>query len=422
MQLAERPSSTFLRRLGLIALVALAWRLVYVQLEIHYAVLTDEAWYIGQAHQLFGAHPWTSIFNDTQPSAQHGPLTSIVVAPFAWLFPHALGGLRNVMAVLGTLSVLMMGLTGRELGGDRVGLYAAAGAAVFPDFWVRDGLVVSEPVATLLVICAVWVALRCRHALTWRRSAALGLLAGLVCLARPEIVLAVFVIAAVVVVRAGGHRVLHGALVVLAALAVVSPWWLYNEGRFADTVIVTNNLGITLAGANCPATYYHADIMGYDSPRCWDAAYASASARSSDESVQSALMRSQAEHYVWHHLDRVPLVVLMREAWFLGLYRPGWVVHMGTLGGQPAWATWAQAGAFWLVFPAAMAAWWLARRRAWPHWLFAVLIANSFVIAALFVGHWRYRITLDVAVVLLLALALDAHLTRRGPGRAGVDG
>jgi hypothetical protein len=244
--------------------------------------------------------------------------------------------------------------------------------------------------------------------LTVVRSLALGALAGLVCLARPEIVLAILVIAVVVIVRSvPGRRVVHLALVAVALVAVIAPWTIYNEGRFKDSVLLTNNLGITLAGANCPRTYYDSSIMGYDSPACWNAAYAAAAKRSSDESVQSSIMRSQAETYVLHHLDRVPLVLVMREAWFLGLYRPGWVVQIGTAGGQPAWATWVQDVVFYVVFAAAMAAWWVNRRRRWWNWAFGVLIVNSFVIAALFVGHWRYRITLDVGVVLLLALAYD---------------
>lgn len=410
--------SSFGLRLAIIALAALAWRLAYVRLELPYNVLTDEAWYIGMARELFGAHPWTSIFPPAGPTAQHGPLTSILVAPFAWLFPHALAGLRNVMAFVGTATVVMMGVTARKLGGDVAGLAAAAITAVFPDFWIRDGLVVSEPVAALIVVVAVWVALCARERPTAVRALALGALAGLVCLARPEMVLAVIVIAAVVILRGvPGRRLAHLALVVVAALCVLAPWVAYNAGRFQDSVLLTNNLGITLVGANCPRTYYDTSIMGYDSPACWNAAQKAASAQSPDESVQSSIMRHQATSFITHHLDRVPLVMVMREAWFLGLYRPGWVVHMGTLGGQPAWATWTQDVAFYVVFAAAMALWWRDRRRRWPHWMLGVLIVNSFVVAAVFVGHWRYRITLDVGVVLILALGIAARV-----GRVGAEG
>ena len=386
----------------------MTWRLIYVQLELPYRVLTDEAWYIGQARQLFTSHAWTSIFNAT-PTAQHGPLTSVFLSPVAWLVPHTVVGLRDVMAVLGGVTVVMMGLAGRELGGVRAGLWAAGLAAVIPDFWIRDGLVVSEPVAALLVVTAVWVALRCRRGVTWRRTTSLGVLAGLLSLTRPEIVLAVFVIAAVVVVRHGTTatpRWRHVVVVVLVAAVVVAPWSLYNAGRFRDTVTLTNNLGITLAGANCERTYYDLAIMGYDSPVCWNAANARAVQHGGDESVQSAFMRHEAQTFVSGHLSRVPLVVGMREVWFLGLYRPGWVVHLGTVGGQPAWATWLQAVSFWFLFAAALALWWRHRRDEWPHWLLGVLMGNSFIVAALFVGHWRYRVTLDVGMVLLLALAV----------------
>jgi 4-amino-4-deoxy-L-arabinose transferase-like glycosyltransferase len=410
--------SPFAQRLAAIAVVALVWRLIYVRLELPYAQLTDEAWYIGEAHLLFGPHAWTSIFTGLA-TAQHGPLASILVAPFAWLFPHATVGLRNVMAVLGTGTVVVLGLAGREVGGDRTGLIAAGVAAVFPDFWIRDGLVVSEPVAALLVAIAVWVALRALRRQRYWHSVVLGLLAGLVCLARTEIVLAVFVLAVCLILRRSTPRKLvHLALVAVATVAVISPWWIYNEGRFNDTVFLTNNLGITLAGANCPRTFYDTSIMGYDSPACWTAAYNAAAAKSSDESVQSSIMRDGATSYVAHHLDRVPLVMAMREVWFLGLYRPGWVVHIGTQGGQPAWATWSQAVAFYLLFPAALALWWRNRKEPWPHWIFGVLIVNSFFIAALFVGHWRYRITLDVGVVLVLALGIDRWLARRAAPRS----
>jgi hypothetical protein len=124
-------------------------------------------------------------------------------------------------------------------------------------------------------------------------------------------------------------------------------------------------------------------------------------------------MRKEAQSFVLHHLDRVPLVMAMREVWFLGLYRPGWVVYASTKSDQPAWATWTQAFAFYVVFASAMAAWWLMRRRRWPHWLLGLLVANSFVVTAIFVGHWRYRITLDVGVVLVLALAGDDLWSRR---------
>jgi len=413
--------SPFAKRLALIALVALVGRLVYVHFELHYALLTDEAWYIGMARKLFSAKRWTSIFPPEGPTAQHGPLTSVIMAPFAWIWPGATDGLRNVMALVGTGTVVMMGLTGREAGGPRVGLVAATLAAVMPDFWIRDGLVASEPVAALIVVTAVFIALKYRRGLSVWAALAMGALCGLVALARPEIAPVLIVITAILVVRhSSGRAVVNGLVALMAATVLVAPWTIYNQSRFPRAVIVSNNLGITLAGANCHLTYYSWSYIGYDTSICWNAAQDAATKVSSDESVQSAVMRQAALAYAVHHVTRLPLVAAMRVAWFLGLYRPGWVVHMGTLGGQPAWSTWAQAVAFYLVFPAAMALWWLNRRRPWPHLLLALLVANSFLVVVVFVGHWRYRVTLDVAMVLILALSAGQWLERRAPAKAGV--
>lgn len=354
-------------------------------------MFTDEAWYVGEAHLLFTTHPWSNIFNHFQASAQHGPLVSLLVAPFAWLFPHAYSSLRNEMAFLGAGTVVVLGGAGRTIGGDRVGLLAAGIAAVFPDFWIRDGLVVAEPVATLLVAAAVWIiAASLKGGTGLWRTAALGLLAGLVCLSRPEEVVAVLVMGVVVIFRRpAARRWLQLGILVVALAVPIAPWTLYNAGRFKGTVILSNDLGITLAGANCHKTYYSFAIMGYDSVPCENAAYNRASRISHDEAVQSSTMRQEAQSFVLNHLDRVPLVMAMREVWFLGLYRPGWVVYASTKSDQPAWATWTQAVAFYALFTAAMAAWWSLRRRRWPHWLLGLLVANSFVVAAIFVGHWR---------------------------------
>lgn len=409
---AQRPhlDRVFFRRLSAIVLAAMAWRLVYVHLELPIRLVSDEYWFVYEAHAMFTNHPWTSYFGvPVEPTALHGPLTSLIVSPFAWLFPHAHEGLRNVIAVLGSLTVGVLGLAGREVGGPKAGLIAAGIAAFLPDFWIRDGLVVSEPVATFVIALAALVALKAWRQFRPWHPIALGCLAGLACLARPETSLAVFVFALALCLRRGLRRsVISVALVLAFAAAVVAPWFAYNEGRFKDTVLISNNLGITLAGANCTRTYYYAEIMGYDSSKCWNRAYDRARKLSPDESVQSSLMRTEALHFIEHHLDRLPLVMVMREAWFLGVYRPGWSVSVGASNGQPRWATWMQAISFYFVFPLAMWLWWRNRKRRWPHWIFGTLIACSFLVAALFVGHWRYRVTLDVGVVLILALSLSA--------------
>jgi 4-amino-4-deoxy-L-arabinose transferase-like glycosyltransferase len=407
-------ASSFTVKLVIIAIGALIWRIVYIKLELGFQTLTDEAWYVGQAHNLFGAHPWTSIFDYNIPTAQHGPLTSIVMAPVAWLFPHATVSMRFVMAVIGSVTVFVCGLAAREIGGERAGLFGGVIAAVMPDLWIRDGLVVSEPLAALLVVSSIWLIVRSKRQLSYRILAALGALCGLMALTRAEETPARVVIVLVACLkftnmtqwRLWAPRV---AVALMVGAGIVAPWSWYNSSRFADSVLISNNIGTTLVGANCPDTYFGSALIGYDSLNCEFAAQRAAAKISTDESVQSSILRRQAEHFVRQHLSRIPQVVVMRELWFLGAYRPGWVVHIGTLGGQPAWATWLQAVSFYGLLPLALWSWWRVRRRKLPHWLLGILTINSFVVVAVFVGHWRYRVTLDIAMILLLSLGFQKN-------------
>jgi hypothetical protein len=210
----------------------------------------------------------------------------------------------------------------------------------------------------------------------------------------------------------------HCAIALLIAATVVAPWVAFNSTRFESSVLLTNNLGITLAGANCHAAYYDGRYIGYDTPKCWDAAHAEALAVSTDESVQSAFMKSMALDYVRANITRIPLVMTMREAWLVGIYRPSYVVFMSSLGGQPRWATWMQMLSFWILVVTALTLSFIKRGR--PKRILDPLgapvllyILFTLALAAVFVGHWRYRSTLDIALILIIASRLSMGLREK---------
>ena len=118
--------------------------------------------------------------------SEHAPLSWIVKEP---LHDHVREH-RYTMVLLGTLLVGLIGLLGRRIGGDTVGLVAAGIAAVSPNIWVNDGLVMSETLTALTVVGAMFAAL------WWRDRPSLGAgrggrarLCGLAVLARVEFVL-----------------------------------------------------------------------------------------------------------------------------------------------------------------------------------------------------------------------------------------
>jgi asparagine N-glycosylation enzyme membrane subunit Stt3 len=52
---------------------------------------------------------------------------------------------------IGTCTIVVIGLVANRLAGPRAGLLAAGIAAVYPNLWMNDGLVMSEAPGGLLV-------------------------------------------------------------------------------------------------------------------------------------------------------------------------------------------------------------------------------------------------------------------------------
>jgi hypothetical protein len=166
---------------------------------------------------------------------------------------------------------------------------------------------------------------------------------------------------------------------------------------------------MTLAGANCHLTYYDGRFMGYDAWACALAAENSVAAIT-DESVKSSVMTHEATTYISAHLSRLPVVIVGRELWFFGLYRPNAVVGISQLASQPKWATWLQAAGAWVLYPIFLIVMWKRRTvtdaasRLFARITLATL-AFALFLAALFVGHWRYRLGLDVVALVTVALS-----------------
>jgi len=98
-----------------------------------------------------------------QPGAAHPP------AYLVFLTGPSLLGLRTPLdhqiwsALLGSGMTVVMALLGRELGGRRAGLLAAGVAAVYPNFWLLDGLIQAESLLVFSVALATLLAYRLLH-------------------------------------------------------------------------------------------------------------------------------------------------------------------------------------------------------------------------------------------------------------------
>ena len=146
----------FARRLAAIAAGGLAVRLLYVlALTPHLRGHGDSSYYHALANLLADGRGFVEPGNGT-PTALHPPLFPLLLA-----LPSVLGldsylAHRVAVSLMGTGTIIAVGIVARRVAGERAGVMAAALAAASPVLVSADGAVMSETLLGLLVaICAL---------------------------------------------------------------------------------------------------------------------------------------------------------------------------------------------------------------------------------------------------------------------------
>ncbi len=409
----------------------------------------DQIFYNAEANAVAAGHGFveplwavTHPGEKAPPAADHPPLTVFVLAPVNWLVEHPplswIAGDRfdsNVredryaMAVLGTILVLLVGLLGRRVGraagsahAEVIGLVAAGIAAVSPNFWVNDGLVMSETVTGLAVVGACLAAFALWDRPTLWRAAALGVLCGLAALARAELVLFVPLLGLGVALSTRAPWADRSALVfaaLAASVLVVGPWVAFNFSRFHDPTFVSTNDGIALAGSNCDPVYYGGGIglTSITGPRaCIDYP-----PPPGDQSQVSKVYRSRAFHYMRTHKGQLPIVVAARIARTWSLFRPLDMVSFNKGEGREAWVTRLGLAAYYPTLVAAIAGVLvLVRRRSWRAlWVSLVPALTVTIGVAATYGQTRFRAAAEPSLAVLAAVGVigvsETLRARRSP-------
>lgn len=245
------PRRRWLVSLGAIALVGLTARLIYAlavapdlpargdTLLYHYLAngIADGDGYVRPFSELLTGAP--------QPTASYPPLYPLYLALFSLVGLDSLEAHRAVSCLLGTTAVVLIGLLGRRLAGERVGLIAAALAAVYPQLVMVDGTVITEALYAPLVAAILLLAYRLLDAPSRGRAAALGAAIGLAVLTRSESLLLVALLALPACLLAVRARPRWRAAAPLAAVAlaatalVLAPWAVRNLVVMDELVVLT---------------------------------------------------------------------------------------------------------------------------------------------------------------------------------------
>jgi 4-amino-4-deoxy-L-arabinose transferase-like glycosyltransferase len=387
--------------------------------------------------------------------ADHPPLYTLLLAAVSLLggtswFAHEL-----VSVVIGTASVVVAGVLGRMVAGERAGLLAAGAVALYPYVWLNDALVLSEGLSILLVLVLVALAYRYWWRASWLLAAGLGLAVGAVALTRAEGLLFGPLLVVPLILRAPGlpwrQRLTRLTAATAAAVLAVLPWAAYNLSRFEHPVTLSTGFGITLSNANCDDTYYGAGL-GFWSFACigplpWTQTRAELSARddgelrqlaewsgvevppasttgqvitailakadTADQSDDELFLRRKGMHYIGEHQRRLPVVVAARLGRVWNVYRPFQMTHLDVDEGRPLWASRLALATYppvMLLAAAGAVALWRRRTPVWPLLTPAVVVVLAVTITF---GQTRYRTTAEGALAVLAALGLDAALPRK---------
>ena len=328
---------------------------------------------------------------------------------------------RISQAVLGTITVALIGLVAFELFGEVAGLIALALAAIYPVLIELSVTIVAENLLTALVLGAMYAALRVRRARSARTRyawvAGAGVLAGLATLTHENGVVILFPL--LVAVWTGRPRLKPGslaapALLIAATALMILPWTIRNAVEMHHFIPVSDETGITLVG-----TYNVASANSPQLPYKWRIFYGIPGERSliHEESTLTEpeigdRLQSQALHYISAH-PFSPFAVAFHNT-----------LRMFELEGSFAWQASASAislptgtarvgiFSFWVLCLLAIAGAFTRLARTAPKWIWWVPVLLALSVVVVNVETPRFREPVDPFLILLAAAALATVVAR----------
>jgi 4-amino-4-deoxy-L-arabinose transferase-like glycosyltransferase len=274
--------------------------------------------YYAQSIAAGNGYPQSGYLRQGGPTAIRGPG-----------YPYLLGGAyalsgdsralgRAVGAALGALSVLLLYLISKRIWGRRIGLVAAALAALFPPLVLVSRDLVSETLFVPLMLGALLCVLEFRRsggALRWAGAA--GALCGFAALTRNTGLALMLPVALGVWTLRPPLRpaaLLPPALALLCAGLAVAPWIVRDAAEFGRFVPLTTSAGIATAGTYNEDSYDDSGSHGaWRNPQVVPAFTPLFVTPGIDEAEVDATLRRRARDFAWQH----PAYVAEASAWNL---------------------------------------------------------------------------------------------------------
>ena len=387
---------------------------MYASSRGDFAAISDPSYYHLQANLLADGRgfidPFSWVFAHQQiATAAHPPLFALVLSAASALGATSEMAHRVLGCTIGAGTIVAIAYLGREIGGRRVGVIAAAIAAVYPNLWVFDAGLFAESLELLLVALLLLCVYRLRAEPSWKQAALLGALTGLLALTRAELVLLVpLLVVPALWTRAAlpaGRRVALMGVSVLVVLVVIAPWMIRNATTFSKPVLMSTNGDLFVGYTNCPSAYSGPGLGWFD-PRCAPASVFKD--RTKDEAERMVAARERGLEYARAHTARlVGVVVWARIGRTWNLFRPDQTAQLEVPEDRPKDVSTAGTLFFYPLFALAIfGAFVLHRRHRAPLWPLLVPPVIATLTAAAFAGNVRFRAIAEPSLVVLAAFAI----------------
>ena len=355
--------------------------------------------------------PFSSLA-DPPATAAHPPGWPLLLALISKLGGSGMTSHRLAGCLVGAAAVAAIGALGWRVAGERVGLLAAAVAALDPLLIAVDESLMSEPLYGLVVALALIAAYAALERPTPGRYALLGAAIGVAALVRSEALLLLVLLVAPLGVR--GRRPLPALAALAAAALVVAPWTIRNALALGSFVPLSTNTGTLVAGANCQRSYTGSGLGSWT-------ILCVPPARGRPELLHEHALRERGLDYAREHAGRLPLVVPARVLRTWSLMQPWRQAALDEFGeGKDRRALRAGALFYYLECALALAGAALMRRRGRTLLVLAAPLLLATLAGALAYGTPRLRHAAEIPLALLAAVALDAgaERVRAARGRA----
>jgi 4-amino-4-deoxy-L-arabinose transferase-like glycosyltransferase len=379
---------SFERRLAIVAAGALVLRCVFAVLANDHGVQGDAQVFHLVAQHLADGDGFRQAFRDL-PTAEHPPLWEIVLSGADLAGVNGFLGHRLLGALIGTVTVVLIGLLGRRLAGPAVGLAAAAIAALYPMLWAADISLMSESLYGALLVAALLAA-------SHRRPVILGVLLALAALTRGE-ALALLVL---LVIPLFWRRRRALVLTFVAFAVVLAPWTVRNLATFDKPVLISNNSNGIWVGANCPETYA-GELIGYWRFQCY-----TDERPGEDESEYFLRQRHEGLEYLKDNVDRLPPVLGARFLRLVDAWDTGQSEFINAAEGRPVKPTRYGIWMAWPLMLLAVAGAVVQRRRRGPLLVLLAPVAMVVAVALATYGTTRFRFAAEPSICILAAIAV----------------